>query len=169
MKKAFLYFFVLLLFPILVIPVFAVVPTILPEPTPIAYVLPYPGILPTHPLYVFKNFRDTIIEFLITDALHKAEFHILQADKKLNMGITLKEIKKDQDAMRAFTDSFRLRVLAVTFLEDYEKGSKTIPGHIKEKLLLSIAKHEEVLTHVGANIKDIHALYLRAKQLGSSE
>ena len=64
------------------------IPKLTPMPTPvdpdvigIEYVLPYPGILPTHPLYFLKIVRDRIIELLISDRVNKAEFYILQADK----------------------------------------------------------------------------------------
>lgn len=145
--------------------IFAASPTPIPQPTPIMYVLPYPGILPTHPLYILKSLRDKIIEFLITDPLNKAEFHILQADKKLNMGITLKESKKDQEAARAFADSLALRLQVVTLLENYGKNGKVVPGHVGEKLALSLFKHEEVLQNFGVDTKAVHALYLRAQQM----
>ncbi len=53
------------------------------------YELPYPGLLPDNPLYVLKVTRDRIISFLISDPLKKAEFDLLQADKRLNAGIYL--------------------------------------------------------------------------------
>ncbi|MFH1186604.1 MAG: hypothetical protein V1697_00330 [Candidatus Levyibacteriota bacterium] len=53
------------------------------------YELPYPGLLPDHPFYFLKMFRDRIIGFFISDPVKKAEFDILQADKRLNAGIYL--------------------------------------------------------------------------------
>ena len=32
-------------------------PTPTPKPTPVEYLLPFPGILPTHPLYIFKSLQ----------------------------------------------------------------------------------------------------------------
>ncbi len=66
-------------------------PTLTPTPTPdsINYALPYPGILPGNPFYILKIMRDRIILFLISDPLKKAEFDVLQADKRLSAGMYL--------------------------------------------------------------------------------
>lgn len=53
------------------------------------YALPYPGILPDNTLYPLKAFRDRVIEFLTIDPLKKAEFYLLQADKRLSSGEAL--------------------------------------------------------------------------------
>lgn len=47
------------------------------------YALPYPGILPDNPFYPLKMLRDRFVGFLISDSLKKAEFNLLQADKRL--------------------------------------------------------------------------------------
>lgn len=69
--------------------------SITPTPTlisaPIIYELPYPGILPGSPLYNLKAIRDRIIEFLISDPLKKADFYLLQSDKRLSASIVLFE------------------------------------------------------------------------------
>lgn len=69
-----------------------------PTPTPIVveYQLPYPGILPGAPLYPIKMIRDRIIEFFISDPLKKANFYLLQADKRVSSFIMLFE-KGNQD------------------------------------------------------------------------
>ncbi len=78
--------------------IFAVTPPAAVTPAPVVpkveYNLPYPGILPDHPLYFLKQLRDKILDFLITDPVKKAEFYILQADKRLSMGIALTDEKK---------------------------------------------------------------------------
>ncbi|MBF8250036.1 MAG: LPXTG-motif cell wall anchor protein, partial [Candidatus Levybacteria bacterium] len=53
------------------------------------YELPYPGLLPDSPLYFLRVTRDKLVSFLISDPLKKAEFDLLQADKRLNAGIYL--------------------------------------------------------------------------------
>src|SRR3989344_1770388 len=62
------------------------------------YDLPYPGLLPDHPLYFLKMMRDSAIGFLISDPLKKAEFDLLQADKRLNSGLYLLHNDKDKNA-----------------------------------------------------------------------
>lgn len=53
------------------------------------YALPYPGILPDNLFYSLKMLRDRFIGFLISDPLKKAEFNLLQADKRLASGMYL--------------------------------------------------------------------------------
>lgn len=60
----------------------------------IEYPLPYPGILPDNNLYVLKTIRDRVVSFLIADPLKKAEFDLLQADKRLAAGMALVTRKK---------------------------------------------------------------------------
>ena len=67
-----------------------------------SYELPYPGLLPDHPLYFIKMLRDRIIGFFISDPIKKAEFDILQADKRLNGAVYLfykKSSEKDELAI----------------------------------------------------------------------
>ena len=60
--------------------------TITPTPD---YLLPYPGILPDSPLYGFKTLRDKIVSIMIGDPLKKAEFDLLQADKRIGAALQL--------------------------------------------------------------------------------
>lgn len=53
------------------------------------YVLPFPGILPDNILYTLKIARDKVFEFLIVDQVKKADFYLLQADKRLTSGEAL--------------------------------------------------------------------------------
>lgn len=140
-------------------------PTVTPTPGPVEYILPYPGILPTHPMYFFKTLRDRIIEMLIADPLSKGEFYILQADKKLNMGVSLKNLSKTSEAKTAFAESLASRIQAINFLEAYKKAGSTIPGHIIEKINLSIDKHAEVLRMAGESADAVVALRARVAKL----
>ena len=65
------------------------VPSFTPSPTQIEYTLPYPGLLPDNPLYFLKVFRDNVVGFLIKDPSKKAQFDLLQADKRFESGIML--------------------------------------------------------------------------------
>ncbi len=60
----------------------------------INYELPYPGLLPDNPLYFLRAIRDRAVSFLISDPKKKAEFNLLQADKRLNAGIYLFDKRK---------------------------------------------------------------------------
>jgi hypothetical protein len=65
-------------------------------PQPVNYTLPYPGILPDHPLYFVKQLRDTVLSLLISNPVRKVKFYILMADKHLSMGVVLKEKGKPE-------------------------------------------------------------------------
>ena len=55
----------------------------------VEYELPYPGLLPDNPLYYLKAIRDNILKFLIRDPMKKAEFDLLQSDKRLGASYAL--------------------------------------------------------------------------------
>lgn len=101
---------------------------------------------------------------LITDSVSKAEFYILQADKKLNMGVVLHGSGKKQDADVAFEDALMSRTKAVDLLASNFKSGKTMPGHLEDKLFLSLDKHNEVLISVGKKTDAITALRVKADQ-----
>lgn len=56
-----------------------------------SYQLPYPGILPNHPLYGVKVLRDQMMEFFTRDSLKKAELDLLFADKRIGMAQSIRE------------------------------------------------------------------------------
>lgn len=62
--------------------------TITPTPD---YVMPYPGLLPDSPLYIFKAIRDKVISIMIGDSLKKAQFDLLQSDKRIGASVILFE------------------------------------------------------------------------------
>lgn len=116
-----------------------------PTPTPIKYELPYPGLLPDSPLYFLKTARDRIINFLIADPLKKAEFNLLQADKRLQAGVYLfKKQGKERLAESTISKGENYFEQAIREVEQAKKqGRDTIP--ILGKLSLAVKKHQEVL------------------------
>jgi hypothetical protein len=60
-----------------------------PAPAPVDYTLPYPGLLPDHPLYFLKLMRDRVVTFLISSPLKKAEFNLLQSNKRVEAAYLL--------------------------------------------------------------------------------
>ncbi|HSW87725.1 MAG TPA: DUF5667 domain-containing protein [Candidatus Saccharimonadales bacterium] len=74
-------------------PVPAISPIITMENKQIQYDLPYPGLLPDNPLYSLKVLRDKIVEFFISDPAKKADYELLQADKRINASIYLSNNK----------------------------------------------------------------------------
>jgi hypothetical protein len=131
-----------------------------PAPVSIRYDLPYPGILPTHPLYFFKQLRDTLVEMLISDPVKKIEFYILQADKKLGMAMLLADKKNNTESKNMFVQSQHSRDHAVALLESQ---ITTAPINVGEKVLLSIEKHLEILHSRNMETDQMMTLYNRVK------
>ena len=116
-----------------------------PTPNPkVNYELPYPGLLPDHPLYILKIIRDRIVDFLISDPLKKAEFNLLQADKRLNAGIYL--FNKDKIVMSISTISKAENYFEKAIRKIKEaRGQGRETSKITNKIINSAKKHKEVL------------------------
>lgn len=127
-----------------------------PTPTPpkkIDYSLPYPGILPDHPLYFLKEIRDRILETFISDPLKKAEFYLLMADKRLNNGLFLLEKGKIDLAEKNLVQSEKYLDQALnTVQKAKEAGKNTDP--LISRLSLATLKHQEVLDEILEKVPD---------------
>lgn len=137
------------------------------EETKVDYVLPYPGILPDHPLYALKKIRDSIFEYLIVDPVKKTEFYILQGDKHLNMIVFLSN--KGNQALAQTTNSQGLSYMnnAVKMMTQLKTQGKEIPGHVLERMEKSLLKHVEVLTELGFSqaLESVQALQEEVSKL----
>lgn len=150
MKKITIVIIVALL--ILLIPynvdVFAQEPTtVATSAAKIEYTLPYPGILPDHPLWFLKALRDRVIEFLIADPFKKAEFHLLTADKRLQAGVSLLQKGKQELSLSTISKGenyFEMAISQATLAKDRGQGVKML----LEKLKKAVKKHKEVLQEV---------------------
>ncbi len=109
------------------------------------YILPYPGIAVDHPLYFLKRFRDQILEKLIVDPIRKSEFHLLQADKFLNMAIFLNNQGKVALATSVITKAETYMQQVVGELVAIKGNGAKIPGNVVDRLDKSMGKHVEVL------------------------
>lgn len=116
------------------------------KPT-VEYALPYPGILPDHPLYSLKMIRDRIVSWFISDPLKKAEYNLLQADKRLNSGIFLKEKGEMDLAVKSFVEGEEFLEKALDEAEKAQKAGKSTNALIS-KFSLAALKHQEVLQSV---------------------
>lgn len=135
----------------------------------VEYVLPYPGILPTHPLYFLKMMRDQIVEALISDPVKRADFYITQADKKLSMALALSDAKKSKEMLRAIDDALTLRQKSIKQLEELRGANQEIPGYISDQLTRSLSKHLEVITQLKQDKKALQDLITRSLNLKSGK
>lgn len=143
---------------IIVRPVAAVSPAQTVSPTPtttveqkVEYLLPYPGILPDHPLYFLKALRDRILEALIVDPLRKSEFYLLQADKRLNMAIFFGNKGASSQAAQSVTIARQFMERTVRGLVAFRNSGSQVPASTVDRLEKSMAKHIEVLGNMVAN------------------
>src|SRR5690606_7708840 len=128
----------------------SVSPTPVPE---IVYTLPYPGILPDNPLYVLKATRDRIVSFFIADPVKKAEFDLLQADKRVQAGFFLLH-KEDPDIPLAISTISKgqnylheaLAGIAKAQMEERKAKKTSLSfGDLPDKIYNAARKHNQLL------------------------
>lgn len=114
------------------------------------YQLPYPGILPDSPLYLLKAFRDRVIGFLISDPLKKAEFFLLQADKRLNSGLSLFDKRKGKEDLAESTISKGENYFedAIAQLKEAKRQGMDVE-RVLAKMRQAVVKHKQVLAALG--------------------
>ena len=110
----------------------------------IEYNLPYPGILPDHPLFFFKKVRDKILELTTRDSLKKAELYLLFSDKRIAMAMVLLKNGKDKYALTAFRQGEDYFFKIPKLLEMSKKQGVSASSDFIQRLKLSNAKHKEV-------------------------
>ncbi len=116
-----------------------------PEKVNEEYTLPYPGILPDSPFYILKTARDNLIGLLITNARKKAEFSLLQADKRLQAGAYLITDKKKYDlAEQTISKGENYFEEAITKYKEAKKEGEDI-ADLGGRLKKSNIKHISVL------------------------
>ncbi len=110
----------------------------------VAYELPYPGILPDHPLYFLKAARDRITDWLTRDSFKKAQLYLLYSDKRIAMVQPLVKKGKTTLAISTFSkgEKYFLKIPKI-LIEAKKQGSSPPPGFV-EKLKLANSKHKEV-------------------------
>lgn len=127
---------------LIVVPVFAQTSI---QSDQVNYNLPYPGILPDNPLYGLKAFRDRVIEFFISDPTKKAEFDLLQADKRLSVSIALFDKGKKDLSENTVSKGENYFEDAIKNVKISQKEGTEIDPSLLSNLELSSKKHKEIL------------------------
>jgi hypothetical protein len=110
----------------------------------IEYELPYPGLLPDSPLYFLRAIRDKLVSLLISDSLKKAEFNLLQADKRLNAGIYLLNKGKDSLALSTVSKAENYFEQALGELKEAKTQGQNISA-MQGNLRNALEKHKQEL------------------------
>jgi hypothetical protein len=110
------------------------------------YPLPYPGLLPDNPLYVVKTLRDKIVGILISNPEKKAEFDLLQADKRLQAGIFLIQKNKNYDLAEQTISKGENYLEEAIMKEKDAKTQGMDVGTLQDKLQKATKKHTDIIT-----------------------
>ncbi len=144
--------FVLGIFMLFIIPVFYLVDYSqeinLTKQDKIEYTLPHPGILPDHPLYVFKAARDKLMEFFTRDSIKKAELYLLFSDKRVKMAEELATKGKNNLAISTFSKAEKYSLKIPEILRESKQQGVAPTAALIEKLKLSNEKHREIYSHL---------------------
>ena len=101
--------------------------------------------MPDNPLYALKVIRDKVVSFLISSPLKKAEFNLLQADKRLNAGVFLFNSKKINLAISTISKAENYFYEAIAEIKR-ANGQGVSTRNLTEKLLDASKKHQEVIS-----------------------
>ena len=123
------------------------------SPTPVDYKLPYPGLLPDHPLYPIKKIRDKILYILNPSPIKKIELNLLFADKKIGMAESLFEREKVELGLETLREGQNDLIIAASQLPILLKNN-TLPVGLSDKIELAAKKHREILTNFSITQSD---------------
>lgn len=130
------------------------VPTITPTLVPtVEYSLPFPGLLPDHPIYLLKTARDKFLEFLTKDPVKKIHLNLLLSDKRLVMGRQLWDKGEFDLSISTFSKGEKYLLRASQILVDLKQHQDLPPG-LADKLSLASQKHEEIIEKIIDNAND---------------
>lgn len=110
----------------------------------VVYTLPYPGLLPDHPLYFAKVVRDRILEFTTRDTIKKAELYLLLSDKRLAMAMDLSVKGKDKLAVTTFSKAEKYFEKIQDLLITSKKQGVSPSADFINRLKMSNIKHRQI-------------------------
>lgn len=125
------------------------------EPAPevteeVDYYLPYPGILPDHPLYWLKMIRDRVLLWLTRNPAARLERLLLYADKRVGAAEALIKGGKVDLGITTASKAEKYLEQAIEQLEVVEEKVEDVGKieRLREKLGKATLKHTEVLEGV---------------------
>lgn len=114
---------------------------------PLAYRLPYPGILPDSPLYVFKMVRDRMRLVVTQRPVQRVDLYISYGDKRVGAAYYLAQGNKIPLAYSTALKGLSYMDHALTTLER-ESFSAEQNQRLSKKLHLSLMAHSKTLQEV---------------------
>ncbi|MFH0864403.1 MAG: DUF5667 domain-containing protein [Candidatus Gottesmanbacteria bacterium] len=134
----------------------AITPRLTPAPVvsiiqPVDYPMPYPGILPDHPLYSLKMLRDKILDLIIKDPVKRIEFLLLMSDKRIAAGKMLIDGTKVSLGITTISKGENYFERAVTESEQTKKQGKNVNSQL-DNLEKASQKHIEMLIELSSKV-----------------
>jgi len=111
----------------------------------IVYDLPYPGILPDHPLYFVKAIRDQINLFFTREYQKKAETYLLYSDKRVAASVLLLENGKEKAALDTLAKGEKYFFKIPFLINQAKKQGQSFPKELVQKIKTANEKHAEVI------------------------
>lgn len=148
MRKAFLFVLVMIFLPLTFFSIFSYSTLTATANEKVAYELPYPGILPDHPLYIVKIARDRLLDYTTRDPIKKAKLYLLLSDKRAAMALALVQKGKINPAISTLSkgEKYFLQIPALVKTSK-QQGEKASDGLILQ-LKLSNKKHQEIIDNL---------------------
>jgi len=126
----------------------------------VVYNLPYPGILPDHPLYFLKAIRDRIHLFTTRDLKKKAEVYLLYSNKRAASAQLLLDKGKEKMALDTLAKGEKYFFEIPFLMEQAKKQGQTFPKELIEEIKTANEKHAEVIDEFFKKVSQGQNFYL---------
>lgn len=118
------------------------------------YPLPYPGILPTSRVYVFKVARDNFLLWFTSDNLQKAQLTLFLSDKRLATAQALWQ-KKEYALARASLQKSNDYLIQSLELQKKNIGDKKAAHDLTMRTVLSLQTRNVLINQLPANLSSV--------------
>lgn len=117
------------------------------------YYLPYPGILPDHPLYWLKMLRDRLMLLFTRNPLERWQRLLLYADKRIGAAQALINGGKSELGLTTATKAEKYYSQAVELVLNLEKEKKAGWSE-KERLIKAGERHRQICQILKSKVND---------------
>lgn len=112
--------------------------------TMVHYSLPYPGVLPTSPLYSLKMVRDRVREMATLNEMNRANLLLEYADKRIAAGQELIRQGEGERAIEVFMRGTDYETKLVDLMDEMKERGVNV-GELANKSELAIRLHEQIV------------------------
>ena len=117
----------------------------------VQYELPYPGLLPDHPLYLLKAVRDNSLVFITRDNVNKARLQLEKSDKRIRAAEMLATAGKNTLTISTLSKGEKHFQQAIESLVNAKTQGETPTDETISLMKRSNEKHLDVINHILIN------------------